>query len=255
MKVITIIIATYNAAKTLRRCLDSIVSQLTDECELVLVDGGSKDNTNAIIDSYSDKVSIHISEPDRGIYDAWNKGIKASSGEWIMFIGADDLLLPHAINNYLDSIKSTNQISSYDYICAHNEYVDEHGNLLKILGSAPEWSVMRKTMAAAHVASLHNRHNLFDTIGLYNLNFRICADYELLVRKRNHLKYLFIDNHIARMKIGGMSFSTPAVIEAYQIRKLHHTVSWIDNVLLLARDWLAFKCFVIRKSLWCYLWK
>ena len=97
-KKISIIIATFNASATIKRCLDSIVPQLTEECELVIIDGGSKDSTNEIIDSYGDKIAIHVSEPDKGIYDAWNKGIRLSSGEWVAFIGADDVLLSGALN-------------------------------------------------------------------------------------------------------------------------------------------------------------
>ena len=66
---ISIIIATWNAAKTLRRCLDSIVPQMTNQTELIIVDGGSEDETNDIIDSYGDCISVHLSEPDKGIYD------------------------------------------------------------------------------------------------------------------------------------------------------------------------------------------
>ena len=156
---ISIIIATYNASKTLKTCLDSIVPQLCSGTELIIVDGGSKDNTNDIIKSYGDKVSVHISEPDKGIYDAWNKGVALSHGEWVMFIGADDILLPNAVETYLNVIKNTANIDSYDYICAHNEYVDFEGKLLKIMGNEPRWSNMRRGMAAAHVASLHNKKN------------------------------------------------------------------------------------------------
>lgn len=246
---ISIIIATWNAAKTLRTCLDSIVPQLTEEVELILVDGGSKDETNEIIDSYGDKVSVHISEPDKGIYDAWNKGVKVAKGDWVMFVGADDVLLPSAIDTYLQTIIETDDISSYDYICAHNEYVDMKGKLLKILGDKPSWSAQRRGMTAAHVASLHNRHNLFETIGGYNLDFKICADYELLLRKKQNLRYLFIDARIARMKVGGMSFSTRAIVEAYKIRKLHKSLPLGFNELFFLRDWIAYKLFVIRKTL------
>lgn len=246
---ISIIIATYNAAKTLQRCLDSIVPQLTDETELILVDGGSKDNTNEIIDSYGDKIAVHISEPDKGIYDAWNKGVKNAHGEWVMFIGADDILLPNAILSYLNTIQSTPNVNDYDYICAHNEFVDMNGKILKIIGEKPLWGKMRKCMAAAHVASLHNKHNLFETIGGYNLNFKICADYELLLRKKNNLKSLMIPDHIARMKVGGMSFSTAAIVETYKIRKLHHSLPDSVNIIYLIRDWLAFKLFIFRKSI------
>lgn len=242
---ISIIIATYNASNTLKRCLDSIVSQITSETELVIIDGGSKDDTNEIINSYGDKISVHISEPDKGIYDAWNKGIKLSHGVWIMFIGADDILLPNAVNTYLDTIKNTVNINSYDYICAHNEFVDMKGNVLKIMGKEPTWNRMRRYMSAAHVASLHNRKNLFNVVGLYNLNFKICADYELLLRKKGHLSYLFINTHIAQMRIGGMSFSVQAIIETFKIRKQHKSISEGINALLFIRDWLAYNFFII----------
>lgn len=245
---ISIIIATYNASKTLKTCLDSIVPQLCSGTELIIVDGASKDNTNDIIKSFGDNVSVHISEPDKGIYDAWNKGVALSHGEWVMFIGADDILLSNAVSTYLNTIKNTADIDSYDYICAHNEYVNEEGKLLKVLGEEPKWRKMRKGMAAAHVASLHNKHNLFEIIGGYNLNFRICADYELLLRKKQNLKYLFIDNRIARMKIGGMSFSTKAIVEAYNIRKLHNSLPVGINEFYFLRDWFAYMLFKIRKK-------
>ena len=249
MKVISIIIATYNASKTIKKCLDSIVPQLTDECELVVVDGGSRDSTNDIIDSYGENVAVHISEPDKGIYDAWNKGVKISHGDWIAFVGADDILLPNALNNYLEVIRSTDGINTYDYICANNEYVTENGVVSKIIGSAPKWRIYRKRMNAAHVASLHNRKNLFDTVGYYDLNYKICADYELLLRKKDKLKYIFLPKRIARMQMGGVSFSTRAIMETYRMRKQHHTVSIGLNIFLLIRDWACFKFYCVRQLL------
>ncbi|WP_298453600.1 glycosyltransferase family 2 protein [uncultured Prevotella sp.] len=246
---ISIIIATYNASKTLKTCLDSIVPQLCSGTELIIVDGGSKDNTNDIIKSYGDKVSVHISEPDKGIYDAWNKGVALSNGDWIMFIGADDILLPNAVSTYLNTIKNTADIDSYDYICAHNEYVNEEGKLLKVLGEEPKWNKMRRYMAAAHVASLHNRKNLFNVIGLYNLNLKICADYELLLRKKDTLNSLFINAHIAKMKVGGMSFSISAINETKKIREMHHSVNALLNNILYVRDLFAFELFKLRKGL------
>lgn len=247
---ISIIIATYNASATLRQCLYSLVPQLSEQSELIIIDGGSTDTTPDIITSFNNNIAYAISESDNGIYDAWNKGVKAAKGKWIAFIGADDVLLPNAIQGYLDVITKTKDIDDYDYICAHNEYVDFNGKLLKLLGEEPIWDVMRKRMAPAHVASLHNKKNLFETIGYYDYeHFHICADYELLMRKKNKLKYLMIPNHIARMKVGGMSFSTNAIIETYNIRNLHHSVSNLHNILLFAKDWLAFKFFILRKKL------
>ena len=100
MILISIIIATWNSEKTLKRCLDSIIPQLTKKIELLIVDGGSIDKTNDIIDSYGENISFHISEPDKGVYDAWNKAITHSSGKWITFLGSDDELMPDAIQNF-----------------------------------------------------------------------------------------------------------------------------------------------------------
>lgn len=247
-KKISIIIATYNASITIKKCLESISSQKTDECELLIIDGNSSDDTVNIVKSYGGLVDYFITEPDVGVYDAWNKGIKESQGEWIMFIGADDVLLPNAIDGYLNILKHNIGAKEVDYICAKNEYVDKNGKLLRILGSEPTWNKMRKMNVAAHVASLHNRGRLFNEIGIYDLNFKICADYELLLRKGNRLKYLFIPNHIARMAVGGVSFSTRAVIETYHVRAKHHCVAPLFNVLLFLINWVAYILFVIRKK-------
>ena len=232
MITISIIIATWNAEESLRKCMDSIVPQLSPEVELIIIDGGSTDSTLAILEQYSQYISKSCSEKDNGIYDAWNKGVKMASGEWIMFVGADDILLPDALSEYLNIIHTTEEIQSYDYICALNEHVDKNGKILKVIGGAPKWSVYRKNMNAAHVASLHNKHNLFETIGYYDLQFKICADYDLLLRKRDKLKWLFIPVHIARMQVGGMSFSIRAIKETYHIRKKNKTVSRLENGIL-----------------------
>ena len=81
------------------------------------------------------------------------------------------------------------------------------------------------------------------------MDFKICADYELLLRKKSKLKALMIPAHIARMTVGGMSFSTKAIIESYKIRKLHHSLPYLGNILFFLRDWLAFKFFIFRKTI------
>lgn len=243
---ISIIIATFNAESTLKECLNNIVPQLNIDCELIIIDGKSTDQTLNIINQYKEYITYTISEKDNGVYDAWNKGIKRAKGEWIMFIGADDVLLPNAIKTYLQIIQETPYIDSYDYICAQNEFIGCDGKILKLMGEAPYWHKMRRYMAPAHVASLHNKKNLFDTIGLYDYNYKICADYELLLRKRDNLKFLFINSHIARMKTGGISFTTKAIIETYHIRKKHKSVPTQINILLFCRDWIGFELFKIK---------
>ena len=201
-----------------------------------------------IIKNNSQYIQYTVSEKDQGIYDAWNKGIEETKGDWIMFIGADDELLPKALNEYLNLIQSKD-LSLFDYISAQNEYINNDNKVIKILGCGTEWKLMRKGMSAAHVASLHNKKNLFNKVGNYNLDFKLCADYELLLRKKENLKSYFTPIHIAKMKVGGMSFSINAIKESHEIRKAHNTVSPVLNKILFYRDVLAFKLFKLRKSI------
>lgn len=91
---VSIIIVTYNAGQTLQKCLDSIFVQRYPGIELVVIDGNSTDDTQAILQANTDKIAYWKSEPDAGIYDAMNKGIAHVKGEWVYFLGADDELLP-----------------------------------------------------------------------------------------------------------------------------------------------------------------
>lgn len=227
---LSIIIATYNASRCLKSCLDSIVPQMNPDTELIVVDGGSTDGTQAIVLSYGDRIGHFISEKDRGIYDAWNKGVRLSSADWVMFVGADDRLLPKAVERYLSLAE---KFQDCDYICARNNYLDDSGRVVSVLGSAPEWERFRKAMVAVHVGSLHKR-SLFNEVGEYDLSFRICADYELLLRKREKLKWHFQDEIMAEMKIGGVSFSMAAIREAYRIRKFR-----FENIKARLREWIT----------------
>ncbi|MFA7062339.1 MAG: glycosyltransferase family 2 protein [Pedobacter sp.] len=228
--VISVIIATYNAAKTLRCCLESIVKQKNEYIELLVIDGGSSDGTQDILDEYRSQINLIISEPDNGIYDAWNKGIVHARGEWILFIGADDTLESDAFFNYLKFL-NTQDTTKVDYICAKNTYLGRDGNVIKIMGIPWLWEQFRQKMDVAHVASLHHR-DLFQENGMFDLRFPICGDYELLLRKRNKLRCLFLDTCIARMTTGGASFTMLALWEAHQIRKLHSGYSTLTLIAI-----------------------
>jgi glycosyltransferase involved in cell wall biosynthesis len=239
-KLITIIIATYNSSRTIKRCLESIAMQKIDECEVVIVDGDSSDDTVEIIKLFPSLVDSLICEKDKSVYDAWNKGIMISRGEWVMFLGSDDILLPNSLNTYLRTIKIESIEKKVDLICARNQYVDEYGNLLKIIGEPPSWEKMRKFNVVAHVASLHNRTRLFKRTGLFNLDFKLCGDYELLLRCGANLKYYYIPCEIARMTIGGLSFSIRAIYEAFKIRAIHKTINPFHNILIFNMGLISF---------------
>lgn len=132
-KLISIIIATYNAGSTLESCLKSIIAQKNDLIELLIIDGKSSDNTLKIVNAYRNQIDIFISEKDKGIYDAWNKGIVLANGQWIMFIGADDILYSDVLEGYIDFIRlNGDRVNRMDLITAKSEYVDLKGELIKI---------------------------------------------------------------------------------------------------------------------------
>src|SRR5262245_53834223 len=89
---ISVIVAVYNGAATLRQCIDSVANQTYPNRELIVIDGGSTDGTVQILEENASKLTYWESSPDRGIYDAWNKGLDRARGDWICFLGADDYL-------------------------------------------------------------------------------------------------------------------------------------------------------------------
>lgn len=210
--VISIIIATFNADKFLKNCLDSIIPQISKNIELIIIDAGSKDGTVDIIKNYNEYITFWISEPDKGIYDAWNKGVLASSGDWIMFIGADDQLLPGALEKYAGFMSKLPSIDEVDYISSRMEMVDLSGRSIRVKGWAWEWPLFLKDMTVAHPGSLHSKR-LFDQYGLFDISYKITGDYELLLRPREKLKAVFFDEITVLMQEGGASDSLKALLE------------------------------------------
>lgn len=240
---ISIVIATWNAAKTLVNCLNSIIPQLNEECELIVIDGGSKDSTNEIIASYGEKVSFTISEKDKGIYDAWNKGIKASRGQWILFIGADDRLADDAIVNYLNFIKSVD--TDTDFISSKIDYVDELGNTLVLTGKLWNYNRCRINMDVTHVASLTNK-NYFNRVGMFNVDYKIVGDYELLMRGGKDMKSAFMNKIVATMAIGGASFSTKALKEQFRVKRNVAHMPWVLCAMIYCVQLFLFYTYKIR---------
>jgi len=220
----------------LSRCLDSIISQKTEEIELLIIDGGSVDGTLKLIDSYKGCIDFVLTEKDNGIYDAWNKGIRQAKGEWIMFLGADDQLMPGALGMYLQFIRSM-EGKICDYISARINYCNADGRLIKVIGKAWKWNEFKDKMTVAHVASLHNR-SLFNQVGLFDTSYRICADYELLMRKRDKLAATFL-----------VSFSIAAIKETCRICNFHNENGFLKRCYLFMRKRAEFYFFILKMKL------
>jgi glycosyltransferase involved in cell wall biosynthesis len=234
LKTITIIVATYNAEKCVLNCLNSIRAQKLEEVELIVIDGNSKDDTVKILTENRDIIDVLVSEKDRGVYDAWNKGIVRAKGRWVMFLGADDILLPAALDTYLKYIKNNN-VADLDIISSKLELVDETGFHRRYVGELfDHYKYCTRKLSFAHPGMLHSLKVLRDFNG-FSLDYKICADCEFFIRNGSAFRSGFVDYVTVRMQQGGMSVSYAAVIEAFQIRQRNKVIDPISNIVGLAK--------------------
>lgn len=219
---VTIITSVYNAEKTVEKCVLSVIAQTYRNFEYFIIDGKSSDKTINILNKYSSHIDILISEKDKGIYDAWNKGVKLAKGEWVCFLGADDEFYPEA----LDKMVNVAMMSSVplDYISGRTNLF-KNGKLLKVAGQPYEWRVFRKYVSTGHNGALHNR-SLYTSYGLYDESYKSAADYELLLRIGKNLKAGYTPYITTKMNLGGASnTSYRPILEAHRAISMHSDLS------------------------------
>ena len=207
MNSVTVITATFNSEETLSSTFDSIIQLKNRPLQYIVVDGGSGDNTLKIIDQYCELFKENqidfqwISEPDDGIYDAWNKGLKLANSKWIAFIGADDCYRKGAIQQLLEEADA----DEYDFVTGKCEFV-KNGKVIRRFGEHWNWAVFKREMKILHAGGLHNAV-YFERYGDFDANFKIAGDYELLLRAGSALRVQFIDQTIISMGADGVSSS------------------------------------------------
>ncbi len=200
---ISIITASFNSEKTISDTIESILNQNYNNIEYIIIDGGSSDKTISIIEKYEGLFGgrlTWISEHDEGIYDAWNKGLKLSTGEWISFVGSDDILMENAIAIYVDIINNNQDLN---FISSNNLAVKENLDPIRIVGKP--WSKkMRSHCTITHVGSLHHK-SLFNQKGNFNTDYRIAGDYDFLLRCFDIIKPYYIPKITVKTRIDGIS--------------------------------------------------
>ncbi len=142
---VTVITATWNAAATLPECLASVEAQDYPNVEHLVMDGASRDNTVDILRKHAGKRMRWVSEPDRGIYDAWNKGLRLAQGEWIAFLGADDVYLPGAISAYMQLAAKHSEAV---YLSSHVRWRRPNGKT-RLIGEPWRWPRFQRYMTTA----------------------------------------------------------------------------------------------------------
>jgi glycosyltransferase involved in cell wall biosynthesis len=205
---VTVVTAVFNGQLHLANCLKSVLGQDYPSIEHIVIDGGSVDGTIDVLREYDDRLALWKSEPDKGVYDAWNKALVEACGEWICFLGADDELLPGAASAYMELAARNPEA---EYLSSQIRWIHPSG-FERVRGGCWAWPRFSKWMCVAHVGSMHRR-SLYDRIGKYDTTYRSAADYELLLRARHNLKAAFMPVITVKMRAGGMSDGSASVAE------------------------------------------
>ena len=195
---ISVITITFNSAATLEETILSVTSQDYPDLEYVIIDGGSTDGTLDIIRKYQDKIQIVVSEPDRGISDAFNKGIARATGEILGIINSDDILLPAALQKVADLYDPKVDVYS-GHILFWDVDTDE------TFPSYPDvaFDTLRLQYNVAHPARFI-RKDAYERYGLYREDLRYMMDIELLCRfYKQGASFLLVDSPLAKFRIGG----------------------------------------------------
>lgn len=197
---VSIIIVTYNAAQTIQQSIRSVTSQSYKNKELVIIDGASTDETVQILQQNQSEIQFLLSEPDQGIYDAMNKGIRHATGDWILFLGSDDLLS----ENILSSIFQTDIPS--DCVMLYGKVRINGGERIQGKETCFRELIAQNT---PHQGIFY-RKTLLQEMGGYQLKYSILADYDLNLRifksQPNRVQYL--DQIIADFSSKGVSNRT-----------------------------------------------
>jgi glycosyltransferase involved in cell wall biosynthesis len=202
---ISIITVVYNNEKTIKEAIESVFSQTYSEIEYVIIDGNSIDNTVKVINQYNDQLSYFISEKDNGIYDAMNKGIKASTGDVIGILNSDDLYQDSTVIQTV--MNHFNQDLNLDIVFGDLVYV-KNDNVDKVIRYWKSRPYFRKYFEMGNVPphpSLFVKKNVYTEAGLFSLDYKLAADYEFMLRifKKHNFKSKYINKVIVKMRLGG----------------------------------------------------
>lgn len=202
---ISIITVVYNNEATIRQAIESVLTQSYPEIEYVIIDGNSQDSTVSIIEEYKNRLGYFISEPDKGLYDAMNKGIQAATGEVIGILNSDDLYQDN--NVLLDVMSQFHSDSSLDIVYGDLVYVKKEA-VNQVVRNWISKEYYTKFFDDGNVPphpSLFLKNTVYKKVGFFDLDFKLASDYEFMFRvfKKNHFKSKYINRLIVKMRLGG----------------------------------------------------
>lgn len=230
-KEISIVTICYNASNTIEETIKSVVFQKTEEVEYIIVDGKSQDNTLEIVNKYSDYIDKIITEKDKGISDAFNKGINEASGKVIGLLNADDVLEDGAISKLLSCFDDSTDV----YRCDINVWNDETGEK-KVLVPSMDMIPHGQRVVVAHPGT-YIRKDAYEKYGMYDIKCKIKMDEDLLIRFAKHgVKTKYIPFSTVNFRIGGVSTRKEKTFEKFK-KSLNETLYIYNknNICLVAK--------------------
>lgn len=203
---VSIITSCFNRHSTIGQAIESVLAQDYTNIEYIVIDGASTDGSMQIINSYKGKITEIISEPDNGMYEALNKGIRIATGDIIGLVHSDDFLFAKdTISKIVMTFKQTNA----DFIYGNGLFVDSI-DTNKIIrnwesGKYSKWKVKHGWLPLHPTCYI--KKSCIDKLGLYDESYKIAADSDFLVRYlyESNLKVYYLNEYIVRMRMGGLS--------------------------------------------------
>ena len=240
---ISFVTSVFNGATNIQRCLDSIAGQTWPHREMVVIDGGSTDGTVEILRANNHLIASWVSEPDRGIYHAWNKALERVTGEWVCFLGCDDYLWePDVLATAAPHL--TSALPDCRVVYGILKLVDRDGGIINSLGLPWEQARpgFRRNMTIPNPSTFYHR-DLFEEYGGFDESFRLIGDYEFALRVLTGNEACFIDDLvIAGMEAGGVTenrdHASAMAVEVARARR--------KNGAMKIPVWLSGRVFRIR---------
>lgn len=237
---VSIITATFNSEKYIEDTIVSVLKQSYNNIEYIIVDGLSKDNTLEKIYKYKEKINTIISEPDSGIYNAFNKGINVSKGDIIYFLNSDDYLYSNTIIQEI--VNEFVQDSSIKLMYGNVMLINYKTGINNIIGSKIEVENLKNREMIPH-QGVFVKKELFQKFGIFNEKYKIASDFDFIIKCFKHLNtsnIKYIDNIITTCREGGVSTSNQykkmLMSEFNEIVKIHFKRD--NNINISDNDWL-----------------
>jgi glycosyltransferase involved in cell wall biosynthesis len=204
LPLITVITVVLNGEKALEETIKSVISQTYPNVEYIIIDGGSTDGTLDIIKKYEDYIDYWVSEPDKGIYDAMNKGIKVASGFYYVFLGSDDKIIKNWLEKGIHYINTLLKFEDTIYLYGNIVFLTKWGKIRYKYIQLKDLSDLKKEFTIPHSGSIISS-KLFRFNSLYDKKYKIVGDYAWVLSVVPKIHPVYIDCYQIEMMLGGKS--------------------------------------------------